>query len=1077
MDTVEANIIINHDFSDGLLSWHANSCKVFVSDNLSYAKEIKAESGSQYAVVSNRTECWQGLEQDITPRLLPHVTYNVSALVRIWGSTQKTANVLATLKLADPNSAPTFLTIGRTTASKERWEKLEGTFSLKSIPNQVIFYMEGPLPGIDLLIDRVHVFSATKAKELLQDEAGKRRMPGAVENIIVNPKFNMGLHGWFANSCNGSIYSDYSEDSKVEPNLYAVVSNRRDSWQGLEQDITGRIMPNVQYHVLAYVRLEGPPQSAHSVQATLKLENKDASPKFLSIARVKASVEKWEKLEGTFSLKIIPGKTVCYLEGPPAGFNLLIKSVEIFPALTNSLLTSMQDCMGSDRFLKGEINNRFNNEHCSIIQNPLFDDGLNHWTGRSCKIVLRDVAKDEHLPSGGKHYASATERTQTWNGIQQDISGRVESKSVLEVSAYVRITGSVQSAEVRATLWVQTADLREQYITMGKVQASVKEWVQLQGRFLLNPEPAKAVAFLEGPPAGIDILVDSFFINPAKKIPPSPRPIIQNPGYGLNIVENINLFDDLKGWFPLGPCSLKVATGSPNILPPAAGESLGWQQSLSGRYILVTNRSQNWQGPAQIITEKLKLFITYQVSAWVRVGSGGTGSQNVNVALSVDNQWVTGGEMEADVHEWREVAGSFRLEKKPSNVMLYVQGPSPGVDLMVAGLQIFAVDGKARFEHLKKQTQKLRMRDVILKISGQEVKKCPGLCVKVKQTSNSFALGTCINRSSIDNEDYVAFFVKNFNWAVFENEMKWPWTEPQKGQHNYRDADDLTDLCKCHGIQIRGHCIFWEDQYAVPQWVRTLNKEQLQAAIKDRIVSLLSRYSGRFQHFDVNNEMLHNSFYQDRLGKQIWASMFKMVHELDPSATLFVNEYHVEDGRDARSSPEKYIDHIVYLQTQGAPVGGIGIQGHSSYPVGSIISSALNKLSVLGLPIWFTEVDVHSVNEFVRADDLEVVLREAFAHPDVEGVLHWGFWELAMATQQAHLVDADGTINETGKRFRALKKEWTTKLEGFTDHQNQFQFRGFYGAYEVEVSSLSKKVKHKFVVDKGDTPLVIEICF
>ena len=52
-----------------------------------------------------------------------------------------------------------------------------------------------------------------------------------------------------------------------------------------------------------------------------------------------------------------------------------------------------------------------------IIQNPLFDNGLNHWIGRGYKIMLRDVAKGEHLQSGGKHYASAIERTQTWNGI------------------------------------------------------------------------------------------------------------------------------------------------------------------------------------------------------------------------------------------------------------------------------------------------------------------------------------------------------------------------------------------------------------------------------------------------------------------------------------------------------------------------------------------------------------------------------------------------------------------------------------------------------------------------------------
>jgi len=28
----------------------------------------------------------------------------------------------------------------------------------------------------------------------------------------------------------------------------------------------------------------------------------------------------------------------------------------------------------------------------------------------------------------------------------------------------------------------------------------------------------------------------------------------------------------------------------------------------------------------------------------------------------------------------------------------------------------------------------------------------------------------------------VKFFLENFNWAVFENEIKWGWTEPEQGK-------------------------------------------------------------------------------------------------------------------------------------------------------------------------------------------------------------------------------------------------------------------------------------------------------
>lgn len=138
-----------------------------------------------------------------------------------------------------------------------------------------------------------------------------------------------------------------------------------------------------------------------------------------------------------------------------------------------------------------------------------------------------------------------------------------------------------------------------------------------------------------------------------------------------------------------------------------ARDSLGPHQPLSGRYIHITNRTQNWMGPAQMISDKIKLFLTYQVSAWVRIGSGATGPQNVNVALGVDGQWVNGGQVEISDDRWHEIGGSFRIEKQPAKVMVYVQGPQPGVDLMVAGLQIFPVDRRARFKHLRNQADKV----------------------------------------------------------------------------------------------------------------------------------------------------------------------------------------------------------------------------------------------------------------------------------------------------------------------------------------------------------------------------------
>lgn len=711
----------------------------------------------------------------------------------------------------------------------------------------------------------------------------------------------------------------------------------------------------------------------------------------------------------------------------------------------------------------------------NIILNPRFEDGLNNWAGRGCQIAVRNSIDGKIMPQSGNYFAVATGRTQSWNGIQQEITGRAQRKRAYEVDALVRIYGkNATTSTVQVTLYVQLPDLREQYISIANVQATDKDWVQLRGKFLINNSPSKIIMYFEGPPAGIDILVNYCLVKHAAKPPPSRPPVIKDPEFGVNIIANSNLDDDTNGWFPLGNCKLSVQTGSPHVLPPMARGSLGPHEPLSGRYILVTGRTQTWMGPAQMITDKLKLYLTYQVSTWVRVGTGAFGPQIVNVALSVDDQWVNGGQIEVSDDGWREIGGSFRLEKQPSKVMVYLQGPSSGVDLMVGGLQIFPVDRCARFRCLDVQIDLIRKRDVILKFTGSELTGLLGAIVIVKQRENSFPLGSCINRTNLDNEDFVDFFVKHFNWAVFGNELKWYWTESQQGKFNYRDADEMLDFCDKNGKQTRGHCIFWEVEGVVQPWVRALNRNDLMKAVQNRLTGLLTRYKGRFKHYDVNNEMLHGSFYQDRLGKNIRATMFSMAHQLDPSAQLFVNDYHVEDGDDDKSSPEKYSQHVIDLQKQGAPVGGIGIQGHIDSPVGSIVCSALDKLATVGLPIWFTEMDVSSNNEYVRADDLEVMLREAFAHPAVEGVMLWGFWELFMR-ENAHLVDAEGEVNEAGKRLLGLKKEWLSRAHGLVEEECEFRFRGFLGTYDVEIITPCEKVCKTIVVDKGYGPMEVSI--
>ncbi|CAI5507338.1 unnamed protein product [Closterium sp. Naga37s-1] len=719
----------------------------------------------------------------------------------------------------------------------------------------------------------------------------------------------------------------------------------------------------------------------------------------------------------------------------------------------------------------------------------------------------------------------------------------------------------------------------------------------------------------------------------------------------------------------------------------------------TGAYVEVTGRTATWHGPAQDIAVgnhshgsstaaaaaaqndggadggPIRLFVTYAVSAWVRLGrdrqhkergqgeqkilslfarkekrgeeggaeeteekeaegtEGRVGSHQVNIALGVDGGWVNAGTVEASGKEWVRCWGSFRLEKPYGQAVLYVQGPPPGVSILLADMRVVPVEWRERVPWLREQADRvsggerwrvierggerplplphplrpfpptpplpvphslsfsytpslsdmptcpllppqtfapphthpsfphqlrkgsLRLR--LLSAAGQPI---PCAHVSANQTRRAFPLGTCVNaRDLLGNPRYQSYFLPQregsrtgaqtpcsghalqlspegkgsrssgawFSWGVCENELKWTSVEARRGEEDWRDADAMVAWMQEHGVAMRAHCLFWDNMR--PPWVDGLSLKDLKGdptilalcikeavdnrvmsflthyptcfshmdvnnemlhggffssrcaqanllpylpyptpppyteAIDSRITSFLTRYPNCFAHMDVNNEMLHGGFFSSRCGPSIIPRMFQFAAQIAPPLVLFLNEYHIEDGEDEKSRPEKYAQFARELIASGAPVGGLGTQCHISAPVGAHMRHAWSIMADVGLPVWVTELDVSSIVEKVRADDLEICLREAFGHGGVEGVVLWGFWEgsgpdrPSMSRKNAHLVRSDWSLTEAGEMERLLE-EWTSRgVVGRTDEEGWFVVEGFAGEYEVVVRDGGKE--------------------
>ncbi len=341
------------------------------------------------------------------------------------------------------------------------------------------------------------------------------------------------------------------------------------------------------------------------------------------------------------------------------------------------------------------------------------------------------------------------------------------------------------------------------------------------------------------------------------------------------------------------------------------------------------------------------------------------------------------------------------------------------------------------------------------------IQTTPGAKVTVTQLEHEFWFGTAISRSmfrqmdSPDTKRYLEVLKANFNSVVHENALKWYGTGAKPHGEDYTDADRMTDWCVKNGLRVRGHCAYWGIERYVQEWVKALDDDVLRKALSRRGRRVAKHFKGRIGEYDVNNEMMHGDYYAKRLGKGVTAEMFHWVAEGDPDAILYVNDYGI-----LQSGGEKYAKHIQGLLDQGITIGGIGVQGHTGNSIRpERVKATLDRLGKFGLPIKITEFDMNTKDEAAKARGLEALYRVCFAHPAVEGVLMWGFWQGRHWRPDAALWKKDWTPTPAAETYRKLVyDEWWTRFEGTADAQGRYEVPVYFGRHKVVAGGKTAEV-------------------
>jgi GH35 family endo-1,4-beta-xylanase len=386
-----------------------------------------------------------------------------------------------------------------------------------------------------------------------------------------------------------------------------------------------------------------------------------------------------------------------------------------------------------------------------------------------------------------------------------------------------------------------------------------------------------------------------------------------------------------------------------------------------------------------------------------------------------------------------------------------------------------------------------RMGTLIIKVR-------PGAKVEVRQVRHDFLFGTSVNDKMFakkedfqtgrkwlndfdwlndanlypfieaNRERYYQLIKDNFNCVVYQNAAKWFNVEPvEEGDVYWTSAERTCEWAMANDLKMRGHCVVWGCERFVPEWQKTMDDANLRRNIERRCKEVATRFKGRIDEWDLNNEMLYCRWYRDKLGDGIIGDMFRWCKEANPDMVLCLNDFGIL-GNEHTSRLADYVAQAKGFMAKGYPLGQINCQGHSWDGATNVgfIRQSLDKLTRSGLPVKISEyvIDDQAGNKEYAAVMLDKHFRVFFSQPGVEAIIFWGVWEGTHYSPSDAIWNLDFTPTECASAYRRLVFErWWTNWQGVTDDKGRCEAPVFYGRHKVTIDG--KEIEVNFPKAEG----------
>ncbi|WP_420458434.1 endo-1,4-beta-xylanase [Neolewinella sp.] len=367
-----------------------------------------------------------------------------------------------------------------------------------------------------------------------------------------------------------------------------------------------------------------------------------------------------------------------------------------------------------------------------------------------------------------------------------------------------------------------------------------------------------------------------------------------------------------------------------------------------------------------------------------------------------------------------------------------------------------------------------RMAPLNLEVVDANGNAVPEATVRVRMRESAFRWGSIVNINEVLKLERAGYpigsnhpywnHLRQFNSIGAGNGGKWKqWLNlPNRAKYL-----EVMDWLNENDIGNRLHAPIWPSirrWNAVPDTVLNAQATATQTraeVIRQIVRGHLESYMPIIQdkqayEVDLVNELIHEADLttdlmgltdvDDRIDEH--TQWYKWAQAAGPEVGLIVNEYDLyQSGNDFHT---RFVDYVSKMIERGAPIDGVGMQGHFFGPIPAYeeLKKRLAEVAVLDLPMAVTEFDM--VNN--TYEEMERVLYSLFSEPLVNNFTVWGAWDGNQWRNNAPIYNLDWSLKPSGRAyFDLVKDRWRTDTTLVAGQDGPISLEAFRGTYDVYV--------------------------